>query len=155
MVDDEELLELVEMEVRDLLSKLRFPSDDTPIIRGSALQALNGEEGPFGVPSVLKLVETLDSYVPDPVRAIDRPFLLPIEDVFSISGRGTVVTGRVERGIIKVGEEVEIVGIKDTVKSTCTGVECSVNCLTKVVLARTVVYCYVVLSVKISNVVKY
>ena len=123
MVDDEELLELVEMEVRDLLSKYDFPGDDTPIIRGSALQALNGEEGPFGVPSVLKLVETLDSYVPDPVRAIDRPFLLPIEDVFSISGRGTVVTGRVERGIIKVGEEVEIVGIKDTVKSTCTGVE--------------------------------
>ena len=123
MVDDEELLELVEMEVRDLLSKYDFPGDDTPIIRGSALQALNGEEGQFGVASVLKLVETLDAYIPDPVRAIDRPFLLPIEDVFSISGRGTVVTGRVERGIIKVGEEVEIVGIKDTVKSTCTGVE--------------------------------
>jgi elongation factor Tu len=123
MVDDEELLELVEMEVRDLLSKYDFPGDDTPIIRGSALQALNGEEGPFGVASVLKLVETLDAYIPDPVRAIDRPFLLPIEDVFSISGRGTVVTGRVERGIIKVGDEVEIVGIKDTVKSTCTGVE--------------------------------
>jgi elongation factor Tu len=123
MVDDEELLELVEMEVRDLLSKYDFPGDDTPIIRGSALQALNGEEGQFGVPSVLKLVETLDSYIPEPVRAIDRPFLLPIEDVFSISGRGTVVTGRVERGIIKVGEEVEIVGIKDTAKSTCTGVE--------------------------------
>jgi len=123
MVDDEELLELVEMEVRDLLSKYDFPGDDTPIIRGSALQALNGEEGPFGVSSVLKLVDTLDSYIPEPVRAIDRPFLLPIEDVFSISGRGTVVTGRVERGIIKVGEEVEIVGIKDTAKSTCTGVE--------------------------------
>jgi len=111
------------MEVRDLLSKYDFPGDDTPIIRGSALQALNGEEGPFGVSSVLKLVDTLDSYIPEPVRAIDRPFLLPIEDVFSISGRGTVVTGRVERGIIKVGEEVEIVGIKDTAKSTCTGVE--------------------------------
>jgi elongation factor Tu len=123
MVDDEELLELVEMEVRDLLSKYDFPGDDTPIIRGSALQALNGEEGQFGVPAVLKLVETLDSYIPEPVRAIDRPFLLPIEDVFSISGRGTVVTGRVERGIVKVGEEVEIVGIKDTAKSTCTGVE--------------------------------
>jgi len=123
MVDDEELLELVEMEVRDLLSKYDFPGDDTPIVRGSALQALNGEEGPFGVSSVLKLVDTLDSYIPEPVRAIDRPFLLPIEDVFSISGRGTVVTGRVERGIIKVGEEVEIVGIKDTAKSTCTGVE--------------------------------
>ena len=149
MVDDEELLELVEMEVRDLLSKYDFP-DDTPIIRGSALQALNGETTEFGIPAVLKLVETLDAYIPDPVRAIDRPFLLPIEDVFSISGRGTVVTGRVERGIIKVGEEVEIVGIKDTVKSTCTGVEISVNCLTKVVLARTVVCCYVV-----SNAVSY
>jgi elongation factor Tu len=123
MVDDEELLELVEMEVRDLLSKYDFPGDDTPIIRGSALQALNGETSEFGIPAVLKLVETLDAYIPDPVRAIDRPFLLPIEDVFSISGRGTVVTGRVERGIVKVGEEVEIVGIKDTVKSTCTGVE--------------------------------
>ena len=123
MVDDEELLELVEMEVRDLLSKYDFPGDDTPIIRGSALQALNGETTEFGIPAVLKLVETLDAYIPDPVRAIDRPFLLPIEDVFSISGRGTVVTGRVERGIVKVGEEVEIVGIKDTVKSTCTGVE--------------------------------
>ena len=123
MVDDEELLELVEMEVRDLLSKYEFPGDDTPIIRGSALQALNGETTEFGIPAVLKLVETLDAYIPDPIRAIDRPFLLPIEDVFSISGRGTVVTGRVERGIVKVGEEVEIVGIKDTVKSTCTGVE--------------------------------
>ncbi|MDO8331306.1 MAG: elongation factor Tu [Fluviicoccus sp.] len=123
MVDDEELLELVEMEVRDLLNKYNFPGDDTPIIRGSALEALNGSEGPFGIPAILKLVETLDSYIPEPTRAIDQPFLLPIEDVFSISGRGTVVTGRVERGIVKVGEEVEIVGIKDTVKSTCTGVE--------------------------------
>ncbi|AXI02822.1 elongation factor Tu [Aquirhabdus parva] len=123
MVDDEELLELVEMEVRDLLSKYDFPGDDTPIIRGSALEALNGGEGPYGVASVLKLVETLDSYIPEPERAIDKSFLLPIEDVFSISGRGTVVTGRVESGIIKVGEEIEIVGIKDTVKTTCTGVE--------------------------------
>jgi elongation factor Tu len=123
MVDDEELLELVEMEVRDLLNKYNFPGDDTPIIRGSALEALNGSDGKFGVPAILKLVETLDSYIPEPTRAIDQPFLLPIEDVFSISGRGTVVTGRVERGIIKVGEEVEIVGIKDTVKTTCTGVE--------------------------------
>jgi elongation factor Tu len=123
MVDDEELLELVDMEVRELLSMYKFPGDDTPVIRGSALQALNGEEGPYGVPAVLKLVETLDSYIPEPVRAIDRPFLLPIEDVFSISGRGTVVTGRVERGIVKVGEEVEIIGLKDTVKTTCTGVE--------------------------------
>ena len=123
MVDDEELLELVEMELRELLSTYKFPGDDTPIIRGSALQALNGEEGPYGVPSVLKLVETLDSYIPEPLRAIDKPFLMPIEDVFSISGRGTVVTGRVERGIVKVGEEIEIVGLKDTVKTTCTGVE--------------------------------
>ena len=123
MVDDEELLELVEMEVRELLTMYKFPGDDTPVIRGSALQALNGEETEFGTPSIVKLIETLDSYIPEPVRAIDRPFLMPIEDVFSISGRGTVVTGRVERGIVKVGEEVEIVGLKDTVKSTCTGVE--------------------------------
>ncbi|MDE2000672.1 MAG: elongation factor Tu, partial [Burkholderiales bacterium] len=123
MVDDEELLELVEMEVRDLLSKYDFPGDDTPIIRGSALEALNGGTGKYGVEAVLKLVETLDTYIPEPERAIDKSFLLPIEDVFSISGRGTVVTGRVESGIIKVGEEIEIVGIKDTVKTTCTGVE--------------------------------
>ena len=123
MVDDEELLELVEMEVRDLLSKYDFPGDDTPIIRGSALEALNGGDGPYGVAAVLKLVETLDTYIPEPERAIDKSFLLPIEDVFSISGRGTVVTGRVESGIIKVGEELEIVGIRDTVKTTCTGVE--------------------------------
>ncbi len=123
MVDDEELLELVEMEVRDLLSKYDFPGDDTPIIRGSALEALNGGDGQYGVAAVLKLVETLDTYIPEPERAIDKSFLLPIEDVFSISGRGTVVTGRVESGIIKVGEEIEIVGIRDTVKTTCTGVE--------------------------------
>ena len=123
MVDDEELLELVEMEVRELLNTYKFPGDDTPIIRGSALQALNGEEGPYGIPAILKLVEELDSYIPEPVRAIDKTFLMPIEDVFSISGRGTVVTGRVERGVIKVGEEVEIVGLKDTQKTTCTGVE--------------------------------
>ncbi|MDF2445166.1 MAG: tuf, partial [Moraxellaceae bacterium] len=123
MVDDEELLELVEMEVRELLNTYKFPGDDTPIIRGSALEALNGSDSPYGVPAILKLVETLDSYIPEPVRAIDKPFLMPIEDVFSISGRGTVVTGKVERGIVKVGEEVEIVGIKDTVKTTCTGVE--------------------------------
>ncbi|MCC6478990.1 MAG: elongation factor Tu, partial [Sphingomonadaceae bacterium] len=104
-------------------NKYNFPGDDTPIIRGSALEALNGSDGKFGVPAILKLVETLDSYIPEPTRAIDQPFLLPIEDVFSISGRGTVVTGRVERGIIKVGEEVEIVGIKDTKKTTVTGVE--------------------------------
>ncbi|OJY30721.1 MAG: translation elongation factor Tu, partial [Legionella sp. 40-6] len=123
MVDDEELLELVEMEVRDLLSNYDFPGDDIPVIKGSALKALEGDEGAIGVPAILELAKALDDYIPEPERAIDKPFLLPIEDVFSISGRGTVVTGRVERGIIKVGEEVEIVGIKDTQKTTCTGVE--------------------------------
>ncbi|MBD7978994.1 elongation factor Tu [Serpens gallinarum] len=124
MVDDAELLELVEMEVRDLLSTYDFPGDDTPIIIGSALMALNGQDdNGMGTTAVKTLVETLDSYIPEPVRAIDRPFLMPIEDVFSISGRGTVVTGRVERGIVRIQEEVEIVGIKDTVKTTCTGVE--------------------------------
>ncbi|KRW68406.1 elongation factor Tu, partial [Pseudomonas sp. TTU2014-096BSC] len=124
MVDDAELLELVEMEVRDLLSTYDFPGDDTPIIIGSALMALNGEdENGLGTSAVKKLVETLDSYIPEPERAIDKPFLMPIEDVFSISGRGTVVTGRVERGIVRVQEEIEIVGIRDTTKTTCTGVE--------------------------------
>ncbi|CEA06510.1 elongation factor Tu [Pseudomonas saudimassiliensis] len=124
MVDDEELLELVEMEVRDLLSTYDFPGDDTPIIIGSALMALEGrDDNGMGTTAVKTLVETLDAYIPEPERAIDKPFLMPIEDVFSISGRGTVVTGRVERGIVKVQEEVEIVGIKDTVKTTCTGVE--------------------------------
>jgi len=124
MVDDAELLELVEMEVRDLLNQYEFPGDDTPIITGSALMAVEGKDDKgMGSSAVRKLVETLDTYIPEPVRAIDQPFLMPIEDVFSISGRGTVVTGRVERGIVKVGEEVEIVGIKDTVKTTVTGVE--------------------------------
>ena len=123
MVDDPELLELVEMEVRDLLSSYDFPGDDIPIIVGSALKALEGDTSPIGVPAIEKLVETMDSYIPEPVRNIDKAFLLPIEDVFSISGRGTVVTGRVECGIVKVGEEVEIVGIRDTIKTTCTGVE--------------------------------
>ena len=123
MVDDEELLELVEMEVRELLDLYEFPGDDTPIIKGSALKALEGDTGPLGMPSVQELVETLDSYIPQPERAVDQPFLLPIEDVFSISGRGTVVTGRVERGIVTVGDEIEIVGIKETTKTTCTGVE--------------------------------
>ncbi|WP_150914310.1 elongation factor Tu [Marinobacter halotolerans] len=124
MVDDEELLELVEMEVRELLSQYDFPGDDTPIVTGSALMALEGkDDNEMGTTAVKKLVEALDAYIPDPERAIDQPFLMPIEDVFSISGRGTVVTGRVERGVIKVGEEIEIVGIKDTVKTTCTGVE--------------------------------
>ncbi|MBC6906576.1 elongation factor Tu [Saccharophagus sp. K07] len=124
MVDDPELLELVEMEVRELLSNYDFPGDDTPIIVGSALMALNGQDdNGLGTSAVRKLVETLDAYIPEPERAIDMPFLMPIEDVFSISGRGTVVTGRVERGIIKVGEEIEIVGINPTTKTTCTGVE--------------------------------
>jgi len=123
MVDDPELLELVEMEVRDLLSSYDFPGDDIPIIVGSALKALEGDTSEIGVPAIEKLVETLDSYIPEPVRNIDKSFLLPIEDVFSISGRGTVVTGRVESGIVKVGEEVEIVGIHDTQKTICTGVE--------------------------------
>jgi elongation factor Tu len=124
MVDDEELLELVEMEVRDLLSQYEFPGDDTPIIIGSALMALEGkDDNEMGTTAVRKLVEALDEYIPEPERAIDQPFLMPIEDVFSISGRGTVVTGRVERGVIKVGDEVEIVGIRDTQKTTCTGVE--------------------------------
>ena len=123
MVDDAELLELVEMEVRDLLSAYEFPGDDTPIIVGSALKALEGDTSDIGIPSVIKLVETMDEYIPIPKREVDKPFLMPIEDVFSISGRGTVVTGRIERGIIKVGEEIEIIGIKDTTTSTCTGVE--------------------------------
>ena len=123
MVDDEELLELVEMEVRELLDQYDFPGDDTPIIIGSALKALEGDTSEIGMPSVQKLVETLDEYIPVPERAIDQPFLMPIEDVFSISGRGTVVTGRIERGIVKVGDEIAIIGIKDTTKTTCTGVE--------------------------------
>ena len=123
MVDDAELLELVEMEVRELLDRYEFPGDDTPIIIGSALKALEGDTSELGVPSVKKLVETLDSYIPEPKRDVDLPFLMSIEDVFSIAGRGTVVTGRIDRGVIKVGEEIEIVGIKDTVKTTCTGVE--------------------------------
>lgn len=123
MVDDAELLELVEMEVRELLSKYEFPGDDLPVIHGSAKLALEGDKGPLGEEAIMKLAEALDTYIPTPERAIDGAFLMPVEDVFSISGRGTVVTGRVERGIIKVGEEIEIVGIVDTVKTTCTGVE--------------------------------
>src|SRR6186713_1036876 len=123
MVDDAELLELVEMEVRELLSKYEFPGDDTPIIKGSARLALEGDQSEIGVPSILKLVEALDTFIPQPERAIDKPFLMPVEDVFSISGRGTVVTGRIERGIIKVGDEIEIVGIRPTQKTTVTGVE--------------------------------
>ncbi len=123
MVDDSELLELVEMEVRELLSKYNFPGDDTPIIIGSALKALEGDQSDVGEPAIWKLAEALDTYIPEPKRAIDGPFLMPVEDVFSISGRGTVVTGRVERGIVKVGDDIEIVGLKATQKSVCTGVE--------------------------------
>ena len=123
MVDDAELLELVEMEVRELLSDYDFPGDDTPIVTGSALKALEGDQSEIGVPSIVKLVEALDEYVPEPERDLDKAFLMPIEDVFSISGRGTVVTGRIERGIVKVGDEIAIVGIRDTTKTTCTGVE--------------------------------
>jgi len=123
MVDDEELLELVEMEIRELLSAYEFPGDDIPIIRGSALKALEGDKGPLGAEAINKLMEAIDTYIPQPERATSGAFLMPIEDVFSISGRGTVVTGRIERGVVKVGEEIEIVGIKDTVKTTCTGVE--------------------------------
>jgi len=123
MVDDAELLELVEMEIRELLSKYDFPGDDTPIVTGSALKALEGDQSEIGEPSIIKLAEALDSYIPEPERAIDGAFIMPVEDVFSISGRGTVVTGRVERGVIKVGEEIEIVGLKPTLKTVCTGVE--------------------------------
>ena len=123
MVDDAELLELVELEIRELLSSYDFPGDDIPIIKGSALQGLNGEKGELAEPAILALMDAVDSYIPEPERAIDKPFLMPVEDVFSISGRGTVATGRVERGIVKVGEEVEIVGIKATTKTTVTGVE--------------------------------
>ena len=123
IVDDEELLELVEMEVRELLDKYEFPGDDTPIIRGSALKALEGDQGQYGEPAIFTLADALDSWIPEPQRAVDGTFLMPVEDVFSISGRGTVVTGRIERGIIKIGEEIEIVGIRPVQKSTCTGVE--------------------------------
>ena len=123
MVDDAELIELVEMEIRELLDAYEFPGDDTPIIVGSALKALEGDTSEVGVPSVIKLVAAMDSYIPQPERAIDQPFLMPVEDVFSISGRGTVVTGRIERGVVNVGEEIEIVGIRDTQTTTCTGVE--------------------------------
>jgi len=123
MVDDAELLELVEMEVRELLDSYEFPGDDTPIVTGSALKALEGDESEIGVPSIVKLLEEMDNYIPVPERPVDKPFLMPIEDVFSISGRGTVVTGRIERGVIKVGDEIEIVGLRETSKTTCTGVE--------------------------------
>jgi elongation factor Tu len=123
MVDDAELLELVEMEIRELLTKYNFPGDDVPIIKGSATMALSGDTGELGEQAIMKLAEALDTYIPQPERALDGAFLMPVEDVFSISGRGTVVTGRIERGVVKVGEEIEIVGLKPTLKTTCTGVE--------------------------------
>jgi len=123
MVDDEELMELVEMEVRELLDEYEFPGDDTPVVAGSALKALEGDTSDIGVPAVLKLMEEVDGYIPTPERAVDQPFLMPVEDVFTISGRGTVATGRVERGIVKVGDTMEVVGIRDTTETTCTGVE--------------------------------
>jgi len=123
MVDDTELLELVEMEIRELLTKYNFPGDDTPIIVGSALKALEGDQSDIGEPSIYKLADALDSYIPEPIRTIDGDFIMPVEDVFSISGRGTVVTGRIERGVVKVGEELEIIGLKPTTKTVCTGVE--------------------------------
>ena len=155
MVDDEELLELVEMEVRELLDQYDFPGDDTPIIVGRALKALEGDTSDIGTPAIVKLVETLDSYIPEPERAIDQPFLMPIEDVFSISGRGTVVTGRVERGIVRGRDEVEIVGIKDTARRPVRVLRCSASCLTKVERVRTLVYCCVVPSAKTLSVVRY
>jgi elongation factor Tu len=123
MVDDEELVELVEMEVREILDQYEFPGDDTPLIIGSALKALEGDEGELGTQSIEKLIQALDDYIPEPERPVDQPFLMPIEDVFSISGRGTVVTGRIARGIVKVGDEIEIIGIRETQTTTCTGVE--------------------------------
>jgi len=152
----EEMKELVEMELRELLDTYEFPGDDTPIICGSALMALNGEDANgLGTTAVKTLVETLDAYIPEPERAIDQPFLMPVEDVFSISGRGTVVTGRVERGIVKVGDEIEIIGIKDTQKSRVPVLRCSVSCLMKAVRERTLVFCCAVLSVTTLSVVRY
>jgi len=149
MVDDAELLELVEMEVRELLDKYDFPGDTTPIIHGSAKLAIEGDKGELGELAIMKLADALDTYIPLPERAIDGAFLMPVEDVFSISGRGTVVTGRVERGIVKVGEEIEIVGISDTVKTTCTGVE-----RTKVKRATTWVFCCAAPSAKTCSAAK-
>ena len=154
MVDDAELLELVEMEVRELLSKYEFPGDDTPIIKGSAKLALEGDKGELGEVAIMNLADALDTYIPTPERAVDGTFLMPVEDVFSISGRGTVVTGRIERGVIKVGEEIEIVGIKPTVKTTCTGVEMFRKLLDGARLATTSVCCCAAPSVKTWNAAK-
>ena len=154
-VDDEELLELVELEVRDLLSTYEFPGDDTPIITGSALKAFDGDESELGIPSINKLIEEMDSYIPVPERAIDGDFLMPVEDVFSISGRGTVVTGRIERGIVKVGDEIEIVGIKDTEKTVCTGVEMFRKLLDEGQAGDNVVCCFAAPSAKRLSVARY
>ena len=155
MVDDEELLELVEMEVRDLLSNYDFPGDTIPIVKGSAKLALEGDQSPIGEPAILALADQLDSYIPTPERAVDQPFLMPIEDVFSISGRGTVVTGRVERGVIRVGDEIEIVGIKPTTKTTCTGVEMFRKLLDEGEAGDNVGILSVVRSVKTSNAARF
>ena len=155
MVDDPELLELVEMEVRELLSSYDFPGDTIPIIKGSAKLALEGDTGELGEQSIMKLAETLDDYIPTPQRALDQPFLMPIEDVFSISGRGTVVTGRVERGVIRVGDEIEIVGIKPTQKTTCTGVEMFRKLLDEGEAGDNVVFCCAARSVKTWNAVRF
>jgi elongation factor Tu len=140
MVDDPELLDLVELEVRELLSKYEFPGEDIPIVRGSALKALEGDEGELGEPSILKLMEAVDNYIPQPKREIDKPFLMPVEDVFTISGRGTVATGRIERGRIKVGQEIEVVGIRPTQKTVS---KCSANCSTRVKRVTTSAPCCV------------
>ena len=155
MVDDAELLELVEMEVRELLSKYDFPGDDTPIVKGSAKLALEGDKGDLGEQAIMRLADALDTYIPQPDRAVDGAFLLPVEDVFSISGRGTVVTGRVERGIIKVGEEIEIVGIREIQKTTVTGVEMFRKLLTRARLATTSASCCAVPSAKTWSVVRF
>jgi len=155
MVDDAELLELVEMEIRELLSKYDFPGDDTPIIIGSALKALEGDQSDIGEPSIMKLADALDNYIPEPERAIDRPFLMPVEDVFSISGRGTVVTGRVERGVVKVGEEIEIVGIVPPSRPPVPVSRCSGSCLTRVRRVTTLASCCVAPSVKKSSVARF
>ena len=151
MVDDAELLELVEIEVSELLSKYDFPGDDTPIVKGSAKLALEGDKGDLGEVSIMKLAEALDSYIPTPERAIDGAFLMPVEDVFSISGRGTVVTGRIERGIVKVGDEIEIIGIKPTLKTTAPGSRCSESCSTRARPATTSASCCAVPSAKKSS----
>jgi elongation factor Tu len=148
MVDDKELLELVEMEVRELLSVYKFPGDDTPIVIGSALKALEGDQSEIGVPAVVKLVAEMDRYIPVPKREVEKPFLMPVEDVFSISGRGTVVTGRIERGIVKVNDEIEIIGLKATQKTTCTGVEMFRKLLDRARLATTWACCCAARSVK-------